>query len=77
MNFLDPQTKNGKPYGIVRYGEIVKECYLISKHINTSYNDVLKITPSERMLLLQFLVEDAQQEKEAYEKAKLNAKMQN
>ena len=73
MNFLDPLTKNGKPYGPIRFREISKECYLISKHTHTSYNDVLQITPMERKFLLEFLVEEAKQEKEAYERARASS----
>ena len=73
MNFLDPQTKNGKPFGLVRYREIAKECYLISKHIHTSYTDLMKITPSERQFLMEFMIEEAKQEREAYERAKMEA----
>jgi hypothetical protein len=59
QSFLDPlTTEDGKPYGPVRYKEIVKECYLISKNINTSYTDILDITPIERTYLLQFIADE-------------------
>lgn len=71
LNFLDQQfTKDGKPYGPIRYKEIVKECYLISKNINTSYNDVLQMTPTERNYILEFLVEEAKHNQELIEKRK-------
>ena len=62
---MDPQTnEDGSPYGPVRYEEIVRECYLISKNINTSYVDVLKITPAERNMMLNFLLEEAKRREE-------------
>ena len=58
-NFLDPKlTSDGKPYGPTRYKEIVKECYLISKNCNTSYTDLMKITPAEKNYLLEFMEEE-------------------
>ena len=53
VNFLDPKwTKdddgNKIPYSKVRLKELIKQCYMISKNCNTSYNDVLEMTPIER-----------------------------
>lgn len=74
-SFLDPQlTKDGKPYGPFRYKEIVRERYLISKNMNTSYNDIGKITPLERRYIMEFLVEEVNKTKEAIEKQKLKNK---
>lgn len=71
LNFLDPTlTREGKPYGPQRYKEIVKECYLISKYINTPYTEVLKISPIERNYIFEFLTVEADAQKEAYEKAR-------
>lgn len=71
QNFLDPQlTSDGKPYGPYRYKQIVKECYLISKNSNTSYTDVLKITPLERNYILEFIIEGEKRNQEVIEKAK-------
>lgn len=68
MSFLDPQlTKDGKPYGPIRLKEIIKERYLISKNINTSYNDTGKITPLERRYILEFMIEEVQAQKELKE----------
>lgn len=70
LNFLDPQTNSdGTPYAPVRYEEIVKECYIISKNINTSYTDLLKITPTERNLLLKFLIDEAKKRDEIIKKS--------
>lgn len=67
---MDPQFINDQPYAPVRYKEIVKECYLISKNINTSYTDVLKITPTERAYLIEFLIAEAKQREELIAKRK-------
>ena len=72
MSFLDPQlTSDGKPYGVERFKQIVEECYVISKKINTSYNDLMKITPLERTYLIQFIKRDLERENE------LRAKLMN
>lgn len=66
-------TDTGKPYGPVRYKEIAKERYLISKHTNTSYDDTANITPLERGYILQFLIDDLQHQKDMYDKAQAEA----
>ena len=74
-NFLDPlKTKDGQPYGPARYKQIVKECYLISRSIHTSYNDLMEITPTERTDLLQFMAEEARRSEEETEKIKQMSK---
>lgn len=71
MNFLDPALDSeGNPYGPTRYRQIVKERFLISKHCNTSYNDVGEMTPTERIYLLQLISEDLERTRELSEKAK-------
>lgn len=66
---MDPQqTESGEPYAPIRYKEIVKECYLISKNINTSYNELMEITPTERTYILEFLVAEAKQREEMLQK---------
>lgn len=58
-SFLDPQlTEDGKPYGPYRFKEIVRERYLISREINTSYTDTGQITPAERGYLIEFIADD-------------------
>lgn len=67
-SFLDPVlTKDGKPFAPIRFEQIVKEQYLISKSINTSVVDLDKITPRERELFLKFISEDRQEEKRLME----------
>ena len=71
---MDPQlTEDGRPYGPLRYKEIARERYLISKHTNTSYEDTSTITPLERNYILEFLVDDLQRQKDMYEKAQTEA----
>jgi len=71
MNFFDPLlTSDGKPYATERYKQIVHERYLISKNINTGYDDTLNITPSERAYLLQFIVEDLERQQQMIEAEK-------
>jgi hypothetical protein len=60
-------TKDGKPFAPIRFEQIVKEQYLISKSINTSVVDLDKITPRERELFLKFISEDRQEEKRLME----------
>lgn len=60
LNFLTPRlTNDGKPYGPIKFKQLVQDCYLISKNINTPYSDVLNMTPTERNYILNFLVEEA------------------
>lgn len=66
-------TKDGKPYGPIRYKEIVTERYLISKNIHTSYTDVGKMTPLERQYILELLVDEQKRAKELEQKRKLEA----
>lgn len=73
LNSLDPPLIDGRPYGPIRFREIAKERYLISKHTNTSYHDTQYIPPLERTYILQFVTEDLQRQHEMYEKAKQDA----
>ena len=60
------------PYGPYRYQQIVKECYVISKNSNTSYQDVLKMTPTERDYILSYISEEFSKTQEMMEQNKLN-----
>lgn len=65
---MDPQkTRDGKPYGPIRYEELVKERYIISKIINTSYDDTGKLTPIERKYILNYIIEEFNKEKERFD----------
>lgn len=71
---MDPQlTKEGKPYGPHRFKELVRERYLISKNINTSYNDIGRITPKEREYIIQFIADEIKRSKELIDQQKMNA----
>ena len=62
---MDPQkTKDGKPYGPARYEELVKERYVISSVINTSYNEVGQMTPTERTYIIKYIINEREKQKE-------------
>jgi hypothetical protein len=65
-------TDDGKPYGPWRYKQIVRESYIITKNTNTSYSDVLDMTPIEREYLIEFLAEDFKKQQEQIEQSKKN-----
>ena len=68
QNFLTPlYDEEGNPTGPKIYEELVRECYLISKYINTSYNEVLDTTYAERMMLLRNISDEAKRSREKYE----------
>lgn len=74
-SFLDPQTTNNdKPYGPVRFKQIIKECYIISKNTNTPYTEILDITPTERNELLNLIIEENQKNEEAFARARNETK---
>ena len=56
-----------------RFKGLVKERYLLSKHTNTSYKDTAYITPIERQYIFEFIMDELQKQKEAYEKIKQEA----
>ena len=71
LNFLDPQkTPDGKPYGPIRYKEIVQERFYISKNLNTSYADTGNITPTEKEYLIDFIIDDIKRQKAQIEALK-------
>lgn len=61
-------TEDGKPYGPVRYKEIVQEIYFITKNTHISYDDVKDMTPTERKYIVNFIVKDIKKEQEAAQK---------
>ena len=58
-------TSEGQPYAPIRFKEIVKECYIISKNCNTSYTDLLTITPAEKNYMLEFIMEEVKNAEES------------
>lgn len=67
-------TNDGKPFGPYRYKQIVKEAYLISKNTNTSYLDVMSITPQERNYILEFISDEFKRTQELTEQARIKNK---
>ena len=67
-------TSDGKPYAPIRYRQIVSECYYLSKNCNTSYADLMKITPLERKYMLELLNKEAEKIAQANEDAKARMK---
>lgn len=47
----------------------MEECWFISKNINTSYTDILQISPIERKYLIDIIKESDRIEKEEWDKA--------
>jgi len=58
---------DGKPYGPTRLKEIIKECFIISKNCNTSYSDILQMTPIEKNYLCEFIREEDRMVREKLE----------
>lgn len=66
MNFFDPKwTSDGKPFGPYKYKELVKQLYIITKACNTSYTDLLNITPTERDIILEMLMQEREETNKA------------
>lgn len=58
------------PYGVARYNQLVNQCYIISRSINTSYSDLLGVNLQELDMMLGFIEEEAREKNEQYEKMK-------
>lgn len=70
LNFLDPQfDEQGNPWAPRRYKQLVRECWYISNHIHTSYEDVLKMSPTERLEIITLISEELKARKEAMDEA--------
>lgn len=68
QNFLTPlYDEQGNPTGPKIYENLVNQCYIISRYINTPYNAVLDITPSERSLILKNINDETNRNKERLE----------
>ena len=62
MSFFDPKwTSDGKPFGPYKYKDLVKQLYIITKTCNTSYTDLLNITPTERDIILEMLMQEREE----------------
>ena len=74
-SFLSPQhTKDGRNYDIVRFNEIVKECWYISDNIHTSYNEALDLSYQERVALIKCINDKIEGTQKAIDKMKLEQK---
>ena len=74
-SFLDPPISNdGSPYGPKRFKEIVKECWYISDSLHTSYTDVLDLSYTERVCLIENINAKNDATKKAFEEARQNAR---
>lgn len=62
-------TNDGKPYGPLRYRQIVNEAYVLTKNTHTTYSDVMQMTPLERSYMLDFLKDEATRAQELINKA--------
>lgn len=60
-------TSDGEPYAPLRFKAIIQENWFISKNINTSYYDILKITPTEKFRLLEEISNDIERQKALYD----------
>lgn len=68
VNFLDQlYNEDGSLYAPSRYKNLVRINYAISKNCNTSYLDVLQLTPRERDYLWEFILEEVDRTKEMLE----------
>jgi len=70
-------TSDGKPYGPIRYKQIVNECYTLTKNAGVTYSDVMGMTPVEREYYLDFLQAEYQRQQEQIERARASAKAGN
>lgn len=71
-------TSDGKPFAPIRLKQIIKENYILTKHLHTSYKDLIDMTPTERKYLLEFLIEEFKRQREAreaYEAARNDSKI--
>jgi len=67
-------TEDGKPYGPIRYEQIVKEAYVICKSCYTSYQDVLDMSVVEKNILLRTIQDEIKRADER--NAKMKAEME-
>lgn len=67
-------TSDGKPYGPIRYKNILTECWYISDNLHTSYTDVLDLAVSDRLALINLIKEKIENTNKALEDAKNKSK---
>ena len=67
-------TNDGKPYGPWKYKQLVRECYLISKNSNLTYEEALRRTPTERQYIMEEIQREFEKTEQELEAAKKNRK---
>lgn len=83
MNFLDLlydkdlKTPDGKLYCPQLFKKLVNDCYIISKFIHTSYNELLQLSVIEKNYLLDFIKQDKEQESKQIQENIQNMKNRN
>ncbi len=83
MNFLNLlydknlTTQDGKLFCPQLYKKLVNDCYIISKILHTSYNDVLELSVIEKNYLLDFIKEDNDKENKRWQESLNNLKNKN
>lgn len=68
-------TSDGQLYAPIRYKELVRECYFISKNSSTTYTEVLNMTPTERIYIADLIQTERKEQDKMLEKLK-NEKQQ-
>lgn len=62
------------PYGLFRFQQIIDECYIISKVINTSYLDLMNISVRERDRMIELINDENKKQQEELDKIKRKSK---
>lgn len=58
------------PWGVYNFNNLLEEAYYLSKAINTSYNEILDLSLTEKGMMLNILKRDNKEQEEAIEKTK-------
>lgn len=75
LNFFGLQLTSCSKEEIEKiFSNTLNECYIISKHINTSFSDVKQMTPTERRFIIKFIIDDMKKEQDLIKAAKNNKK---
>ena len=70
-NFSGPlTTSDGKPYAPVRFKDLIKECYQISKNSGATYEEVLNMTFREKDYFIEFINEDFRSAQESIKESR-------
>lgn len=67
---MDPKlTSDGRPFSQFKVDDILRQSYIITRHCNTPYSDVLEMTPMERETLIGIIREELKKQDEALTKS--------